>query len=75
MGYSGNVWVGFCCVYPSRSLFDVDTTPWVECPRIEQAEWALQELRRVSASALSAGLMADRLARNIAALTPANKNR
>ena len=72
MGPSVKVWIGFCCVYPSRSLFDVDTTPWVECPQIEQAEWALRE---VSASALSAGLMADRLARNIAALTPVNKNR
>lgn len=45
----------------------------VAATRIEQAEWALQELRRVSASALSVGIMADRLARNIAALNPGDK--
>jgi hypothetical protein len=46
----------------------------VAATRIDQAEWALQELRRISGSALSAGIMADRLARTIAALTQADKN-
>ena len=46
----------------------------VAAARLGEAEWALQELRRISASALSAGLMADRLARKIADFSHVEKN-
>jgi hypothetical protein len=46
----------------------------VAAGRIGEVDWALQELRRISASALSAGLMADRLARNIDAFAHVDKN-
>jgi hypothetical protein len=46
----------------------------VSAGRIGEVDWALQELRRISASALSAGLMADRLARNIDAFAHVGKD-
>ena len=46
----------------------------VAAGRFGEIDWALQELRRISASALSAGPMADRLARNIDAISHVDKN-
>ena len=46
----------------------------VAAGRIGEVDWAVQELRQISASALSAGLMADRLARNIDAFAHVDKD-
>ena len=54
-----------------RDIDDAVEHLMVAATRIGQAERAQQVLRQIAASALSAGLMADRLAWNIAALAEA----
>lgn len=46
----------------------------VSAGRIGEVDWALQELRRISASALSAGLMSDWLAKKIDAFAHVDKD-
>jgi hypothetical protein len=47
----------------------------VAAARLDEVGQARQALQRIAGSALSAGLMADRLARNIAALAAADRDR
>ena len=55
----------------NRHRLDIDEAVehlMVAAGRIGASDWALQELRRISSLATSAGLMADRLARVLSSI-------